>query len=83
MLVLTRVSCTVLSFRHGVYNRGCLLVTTSARLKLLYACDQCHSSQMFIPLTGWHCELRPNTEGIGRLVCAATDHELLPHNPAE
>jgi hypothetical protein len=28
------------------------LVSTSARFKLLHACDQCHSSQVFTPLTG-------------------------------
>jgi hypothetical protein len=34
-----------------------------ARLKLLHACDQWHSCWVFTPLTGWHCKLRPNTEG--------------------
>jgi hypothetical protein len=33
------------------------------RLKLCHACDQCHSSRVFTPLFGWHCKLRPNTEG--------------------
>jgi dihydroxyacid dehydratase/phosphogluconate dehydratase len=28
-----------------------------------HACDQWHSSRKFIPLTGLHCKLRPNTEG--------------------
>jgi hypothetical protein len=35
----------------------------ASRLKLLHACDQCHSSRGFTPLTGWHCKFRPNTEG--------------------
>jgi hypothetical protein len=39
------------------------LVPTPARLKLLHACDQCHSSRVITPLTGWHCKLCPNTEG--------------------
>jgi hypothetical protein len=39
------------------------LVPTPARLKLLQACDQWHSSRMSAPLTGSHCKLRPNTEG--------------------
>jgi hypothetical protein len=36
-----------------------------ARLKLEHACDQWHSSRESIALTGWHCQLRPNTEGHG------------------
>jgi hypothetical protein len=39
------------------------LVPTPARLKLLHVCNQCHSSRGFVPLTGWHRKLRPNTEG--------------------
>jgi hypothetical protein len=38
-----------------------------ARLKLLYARDQWHSSRLFTPLTGWHCTFCPNTEGFGAL----------------
>jgi hypothetical protein len=37
---------------------------THVRLKLLHACDEWQSSWVFIPLTGWHCKLRPNTEGM-------------------
>jgi hypothetical protein len=36
-----------------------LSFTPLLRLK----CDQWHSSRAFTPLTGWHCKLRPNTEG--------------------
>jgi hypothetical protein len=36
----------------------------SLRLKRYQACDQWHSSRVFAPLTGSHCKLRPNTEGI-------------------
>jgi hypothetical protein len=39
------------------------LVSTPARLKLLLACDQCHSSRALTPLTGWHRKLCSNTEG--------------------
>jgi hypothetical protein len=28
-----------------------------------HACDQWHSSRKFSPLTGFHCNFRPNTEG--------------------
>jgi diketogulonate reductase-like aldo/keto reductase len=34
------------------------------RLKLVYACDQWHSSWVVTPLTGWHCKFCPNTEGL-------------------
>jgi hypothetical protein len=34
-----------------VYTRGLPLVPTSARLKLLHACDQWQSSPVFTPLT--------------------------------
>jgi hypothetical protein len=44
------------------------LVPTPARLKLLHACDQWHSSRKFTFLTSSHCELRPNTEGSQPLV---------------
>jgi hypothetical protein len=39
------------------------LVPTPARLKLLQACDQWHSSRMSNFLTGSHSKLRPNTKG--------------------
>jgi hypothetical protein len=35
-------------------------------LEANHACDQWHSSRKFTPLTGWHCKLRPNTEGSWR-----------------
>jgi Cu/Zn superoxide dismutase len=55
------------------------LARTPARLKLLHACDQCHSSRVFTPLIGWHCKLRPNTEGTGKELdwwsgCRTVDH---------
>jgi hypothetical protein len=40
------------------------LVPTPARLKLLQACDQWHSSRVSPFLTSSHCKLRPNTEGL-------------------
>jgi hypothetical protein len=43
------------------------LVPTPARLKLLQACDQWHSSQVSTFLTSPHCKLRPNTEGTVRV----------------
>jgi hypothetical protein len=39
------------------------LVPTPARLKLVQACEQCHSSRVSTFLTSAHCKLRPNTEG--------------------
>jgi hypothetical protein len=50
-------------FSAGIYTRGChwvpRLLASSKQ-----TCGQCHSSRVFTPLTGWHCKLRPNTEGI-------------------
>jgi hypothetical protein len=43
---------------------------THVRLKLLHACDQRHSSRKFTPLTGLHCTLRPNTEGLTSILLA-------------
>jgi hypothetical protein len=56
---------TVRVFRREFCSRGVPLVPTPLflRLKLLHACDQCHSSRKFHSLTGWHCKFRPNTEG--------------------
>jgi hypothetical protein len=39
------------------------LVPTPARLTLLHAYDQWHSSRVFTPLTSWHGKFRPNTKG--------------------
>jgi hexosaminidase len=42
-------------FPVEVYTRGMpLSFTPLLRLKLEHACDQCHSSRVFTPLTGWH-----------------------------
>jgi hypothetical protein len=53
---------------HGVrcsteiYTRGChwfpRMFASSE-----HACDQWHFFRVSTPLTGWHCKLRPNTEG--------------------
>jgi hypothetical protein len=51
------------AFSDGNLHSRMPLVPTPARLKLLQACDQWHSSRKFTPLTGSHCKLRPNTEG--------------------
>jgi hypothetical protein len=48
-------------FDRDLHSMMMPLVPTPARLK--HACDQWHSSRAFTPLTGWHCKLRPNTEG--------------------
>ena len=53
----------VCSFGQKLQSR-ISLVPTPARLKLLHACDQWHSSRVFTPLTGWHVKFRPNTEGL-------------------
>jgi hypothetical protein len=45
---------------------------THVRLKLLHACDQWHSSRVSTPLTGWHCKLRTNTAGNGKVTYCAT-----------
>jgi hypothetical protein len=54
------------------------------RLKLYHARDQWHSSRAFAPLTGWHCKLRPNTEGNSRTERNANpnpnpDHQFCPN----
>ena len=54
--------CAVRIFDRNLQSRV-PLVPTPARLKLLHACDQWHSSRVFNPLIGWHCKLCRNTEG--------------------
>jgi hypothetical protein len=44
----TLVRC---AFSTEIYTRGCHWVPTPARLKLLHACDQCHSSRVITFLT--------------------------------
>jgi hypothetical protein len=46
---LKAVRCTF--FDRKLHSRM-PLVPTPARLKLLHACDQCHSTRVFTPLTG-------------------------------
>jgi hypothetical protein len=53
---------TVRVFDRNPHSRMTLDLTP-ARLKLLHAFDQCHSSRVFTPLIGWHRKLRRNTEG--------------------
>jgi hypothetical protein len=55
------VRCAV--FDGNLHPRIPLRFTTLLHVKLLHACDQWHSSRKFNPLTGFHCKLRPNTEG--------------------
>jgi hypothetical protein len=50
-------------FSTEIYTRGCHLFPRLLHLKLLHACDQCHSSRVSTFLTSSHCKLRPNTEG--------------------
>jgi hypothetical protein len=45
------------------------LVPTPARLTVFHVCDQCHSSRLFTPLTGWHCTFRPTTNSLEGLPC--------------
>jgi hypothetical protein len=47
-------------------------------LKLLHVCDQWHSSRVFTPRTGWHCKLRPTTEGALSLPLAANFWSAVP-----
>jgi hypothetical protein len=51
------------SFRQK-FTLGMPLVPTPARLKLLHACDQWHSSLLSTFLTSSHCKMRPNTKGL-------------------
>jgi hypothetical protein len=60
------------AFSDRILHSRMPLAPTPARLKLLHACDQWHSSRVFTPLIGWHCKLRPNTEGF---VCSCGRRE--------
>jgi hypothetical protein len=51
-------------FPTEMYTLGCHCMPALVRLKLFYACDQWHSARNCTPLTGLHCTLRPNTEGL-------------------
>jgi hypothetical protein len=53
-------------FGRNVLHSRIPLVPTPARLKLLHACYQWHSSRVSTFLTSSHCKLRPNTKGIHR-----------------
>jgi hypothetical protein len=52
------------AFFGGNVHSRMPLDPTHVHLKLLYACDQWHASRVSTPLTGLHCKLRPNTEGL-------------------
>jgi hypothetical protein len=54
---------TVRVFRKKIYLEDAI-GSHACSLEALHACDQWHSSRVFTPLTGWHCKLRPNTEGM-------------------
>jgi hypothetical protein len=62
VLVWRWVSVWCVFFDRNLHSRM-QLDPTHVRLKLLHVCDQWHSSRVSTPLTGWHCKLRPNTEG--------------------
>jgi hypothetical protein len=53
---------TVRVFRQKFTLEDAALDPTHVRLKRT-ACDQWHFSRKSTPLTGYHCKLRPNTEG--------------------
>jgi hypothetical protein len=55
--------CTVRVFGRNLRSKMQLSFAPLLRLKRCHACDQCHSYRLFLPLTGWHCKSRPNTEG--------------------
>jgi hypothetical protein len=55
--------CTVRVFRPGISLEVAIEFHAFARLERCHACDQCHSSRVFTPLTGSHCKLRPNNAG--------------------
>jgi hypothetical protein len=67
-LALTKLATSMLLVRCSVLRQDDL----HSRMPLSFmpllhltrcACDQWHSSWVFTPLTGWHCKLRPHTEG--------------------
>jgi hypothetical protein len=70
-------------FDRNLHSRMPLSFTLLLRLKRCHACDQWHSSRAPTPLTGWHCKLRPATEGTGsrgtRHRACDADHELCHH----
>jgi hypothetical protein len=59
-------------FRQRSTLGGMPLVPTPARLKLLQACNQCHSSRVPTFLTSPHRQLHPNTEGTKGNLCRLT-----------
>jgi hypothetical protein len=63
--ITLRVRCAFLG--RNLHSRMST-VPTPARLKLLHASDQWHSSRVFTLLTGRHCNFRPNTKGIAHRV---------------
>jgi hypothetical protein len=57
------------------------LVPTPARLTLMHACDQQHSSRVFTSFTGWYCKLHPNTEGTSTIQRLRTAYSLFTLHP--
>jgi hypothetical protein len=55
--------------KSAVHSRMPVSVTPLLRVKRCHACDQWHASRVFALLTGWHCGLRPNTDGGSQLDC--------------
>jgi hypothetical protein len=53
----------VLFFRPILHSMMPLVPTMLASNE--QACGQCHFSWVSTPLTDWHCNFRPNAEGIG------------------
>jgi hypothetical protein len=59
---------------RSFHSRVPLSFTPLLRLKRCHACDQCHSSRVFTPLTSCHCEVRPNTNSLQK--AAKTESHL-------
>jgi hypothetical protein len=66
-----RVRVRVIGLRllHGAYFRQQFTLENAIDFPRLldrseHTCDQWHPSRVFTPLTGGHCKLRQNTEGL-------------------
>jgi hypothetical protein len=66
------------SGRDILHSRMPLSFTPLLRLKRCHACAQWHYSQVFTPLTDWHCKSHPNTEGIDTFPVGLRHDRLIP-----
>ena len=82
-LVLAIINARCPFLDRNSHSRSVIEFHGFAPLKRSHACDQWHSSRVFILLTGWHCKFRPNAEGRHRLhasgIWVTPNHELCRH----